>query len=141
LINGQWMNVVSTWSGVSGPGFWCSNPNSVFHESILLTELGEHPVFRRNPSAMFSSNITFAARNEILAKGLPALSPAAGKTAIFAENRAFNMNTVFKPDNGAWGRDDSHMYKKRWLHNDMENMAFFYTHKLFEKLVKLGEIE
>ena len=143
LINGQWMNVVSTWSGVSGPGFWCSNPNSAFHESILLTELGEHPVFRRNPSAMFSSNLTFAARNEILAKGLPALSPAAGKTAIpyLTSSKNFNMNTAFKPDNGAWGRGDNHMYKKRWLHSDMEDMAFFYTHKLFEKLVKLGEIE
>jgi hypothetical protein len=26
-------------------------------------------------------------------------------------------------------------------HNDMQNMAFFYTHKLFKKLVELGELE
>jgi len=89
---------------------------------------------------MFSSSITPEDRNEILAKGLPALSPAAGKTAIFAENRAFNMNSAFKPDADAWGRSGE-PYQKRWLHNDMENMAFFYTHKLFEKLVELGEMK
>ena len=93
-----------------------------------------------NPSAMFSSNITFAARNEILAKGLPALSPAAGKVLTGVPERNFNMNTTFMPDNGAWGRSGE-PYQKRWLHNDMQNMAFFYTHKLFKELVELGEMK
>ena len=50
------------------------------------------------------------------------------------------MNTVFKPDNGAWGRSGD-PYDDRWLHSDMESMAFFYTHKLFKKLVELGEMK
>jgi hypothetical protein len=48
------------------------------------------------------------------------------------------MNVDGKPDGGAWGRDDSGTYKKRWLHSDMRNMAFFYTHLLFGKLVDEG---
>jgi len=109
-----------------------------FHEAILLPELGEHPVFRRSPPAMFSSSITFAARNEIIVKGIPALSPAAGKVAIFAENRTFKMNTTFKPDDNTWP-NRGYPYYQRWLHNDIQNMAFSYTYKLFEEMVELGE--
>jgi len=137
--------VTSTWSGVSGPGMMSTqngtpNPPPSQTEYTLFSELGEHPVFLRSPSEMFSSNITSAARNELLAKGIPALSPAAGKTAVFDENRAFNMNTAFKPENGAWGRNHED-YEKRWLHSDMKDMAFFYTHNLFDKLVKEGSLE
>ena len=60
--------------------------------------------------------------------------------AIFAENRAFNMNTTFKPDSGAWRRSGD-PNDDRWLHNDMQNMAFLYTHKLFAELVELGEMK
>ncbi len=99
------------------------------------------PVFRPVPSAMFSSAIGIAARDEILAKGIPALSPAAGKTSMAPDTLAsFNMNTAFKPDNGSWPNRE-YPYFRRWLHNDMQNMAFFYTNKLFKKLVKEGCLE
>ena len=112
-------------------------PDAAAANAAPPSQLRDIPVFRSSPTAMFSSNITFADRNEILAKGIPALSPAAGKTSMAPSVIVnFNMNTTFKPDNGAWGRDDSDMYKKRWRHNDMQNMAFFYTHKLFKKLVE-----
>ena len=104
-------------------------------------QIRDIPVFRAMPSVMFSSNISGTERNEIIAKGIPALSPAAGKMALppLTSSRNFNMNAAFKPENGAWGRNDSHMYKKRWLHSDMESMAFFYTHKMFKTLADLGE--
>lgn len=117
-------------------------PDAAAAKAAPPEQLRDIPVFRTVPSAMFSSAIDIAARNEILAKGIPALSPAAGKTAIAPDNIVnFNMNAAFKPDNGAWGRDDSHMHKKRWLHNDMQNMAYFYTHKLFKTLVEEGGLE
>ena len=50
------------------------------------------------------------------------------------------MNTTFKPDGNAWP-NRGNPYYQRWLHSDMQNMAFFYTHKLFEELVELGEVK
>jgi len=47
------------------------------------------------------------------------------------------MNTDFKPEGGLWGRNHKD-YGKRWLHSDMKDMAYFYTHKLYKELVELG---
>jgi hypothetical protein len=52
----------------------------------------------------------------------------------------FDMNIVFKPDGSTRPRNTG-MCLGRWLRNDMQNMAFFYTHKLFAKLVKEGGLE
>jgi len=88
---------------------------------------------------MFTNSIPAALRNELLAKGIPALSPAAGKTFLspLTSSRNFNMNTDFKPEGGLWGRNHKD-YGKRWLHSDMKDMAYFYTHKLYKELVELG---
>ena len=99
----------------------------------------EAPVFRKNPPGMFTNSIPAALRNELLAKGIPALSPAAGKTEMdsLGDNN-FNMNTDFRPEGGAWGRNHED-YETRWLHSDMKDMAYFYTHRLFDKLVEMIE--
>jgi hypothetical protein len=133
--------VTSTWSGLAGPGFMISHsgafpPPAVQTESVLLAELDEHPVFRRNPSSMFTNTIPAAVRNEILAKGIPAISHSAGIVACgfppgTIGTRNLDMNIDFKPAGGALGRIHED-YGKRWLHNDMKDMAFFYTHLLFE---------
>ncbi len=123
--------VTSTWTSIVGPGFMSThngapNPPDAQTEYTLLSELGEHPVFLRSSPAMFSNTISADDRNAILAKGIPALSPAAGKTAIpsLTSSKNFNMNTAFKPDSGAWGRTGGD-YGVRWLHSDMKDMAFF----------------
>lgn len=142
--------VTSSWSGVVGPGLMSSQngaypPPSVQTEYTLFSELGEHPVFLRSPSAMFSSNITSAARSEMLSKGIPALSGAMGRTMVDslpnADQRNFDMDTTFKSDDGAgWPRIGGD-YNGRWLHSDMKDVAYFYTHELFEKLVEEGDSE
>jgi hypothetical protein len=78
--------------------------------------------------------------HQIIASAIPALSGATGRTAIFDEYHAFDMNTNYKPEGGAWGRDD-YPYFRRWLHNDIWNMAYLYTHRLFAKLVELGGLQ
>ena len=139
--------VTSSWSGAIGPGMMSThngtpNPPAEQTEYTLYPELGNHPVFRRSPAAMFSSNITFAIRNEMLAKGIPALSAATGKTSIAPDTVAnFNMNTAFKPENGAWPRDNNHVYKQRWLHSDAKDLAYLYVSRLFDRLVQEGELK
>ena len=92
---------------------------------------------------MFTNSIPAALRNELLAKGIPALSPAAGKTFLspLTSSRNFNMNTDFKPEGGTWPRDNNHLYKQRWLHSDLKNLAYFYVHKLFDQLVQEGGVQ
>jgi hypothetical protein len=93
------------------------------------------------PSSMNTSNMTAAVLNEHLAKGVPALSPATGRTSIVPDDvENFDMNTSGKPDGGAWGRSGVPYYQ-RWLHNDMREMAYFYTHVFFKKLVEEGELK
>jgi len=103
----------------------------------------EAPVFLKNPPGMFTNSIPAALRNELLAKGIPALSPAAGKTFLspLTSSRNFNMNTDFKPEGGTWPRDNNHLYKQRWLHSDLKNLAYFYVHKLFDQLVQEGGVQ
>ncbi|MDX9793749.1 MAG: hypothetical protein WCU90_10460 [Kiritimatiellia bacterium] len=60
------------------------------------------PVVRPVPSAMFSSAIDIVARDEILAKGIPALSPADERTSMAPDTLAnFNMNTAFRGVSGS----------------------------------------
>jgi len=92
-------------------------------------------VFNPSPTAMFSSNITFQTRNELLAKGIPALAPAAGCAGIFVQNRSLmeqDLNEGSYKPNG-WGRSGNR-YEDRWLHGDMKDMAYFYVYPLFYKL-------
>ena len=139
--------VTSSWSGVDGPGFKITHngaypPPEVQTESVLLAELDAHPVFRRTPYSLFTNTIPAAVLNEILAKGIPALSPSAGNTMVPGLNSAMNidMNIDFKPNGGVWGRLHED-YGKRWLHNDLKDMAYYYTHLLFEGLVKTGGLQ
>lgn len=62
----------------------------------------ESPVFRKNPPEMFTDSIPATLRNELLAKGIPAFSLAAGKTVVVKLLRKLNMNVVFKPHNRIW---------------------------------------
>ena len=88
---------------------------------------------------MFSSNITVQVQNNIMARGVPALSYAAGLNAINIPGfYNYNMDeTVHKPN--GWGRSGG-TYGTRWLHSDLKNMAYLYTFELFNELVSQGDL-
>ncbi len=90
---------------------------------------------------MFSSNITAQVQNEILAQGVPALSPAAGLNKIpsLPPRRNYNMDENDHKPNG-WGRS-GRPYFSRWLHSDLKNIACFYVYKLFDEIVTMGELK
>jgi len=94
------------------------------------------------PPEMLRPAIPSSTRNQIIASAIPALSGAAGRTLIPDLTSAMNidMDTDFKPDGGVWGRGGE-PYDTRWLHNDIRNMAYLYTYKLFDRLVVLGGLE
>jgi hypothetical protein len=141
--------VVSRWSGLSGQGFSCFNsPNDpvAFKETMLFTELDGHPIFRRSPASMFASNITTVVRDELLARGIPALSGPTGEQIIsirngsggLLPNRNTDMNVVARPN--GWGRDDDD-FGDDWMHGDLKDMAFFYNHELFEDVTTKGDLK
>ena len=101
----------------------------------------ESPVFRKTPPEMFTESIPATLRNELLAKGIPALSPAAGKAIVAPDTMAnFNMNLAFKPQGVVWPSRGA-PYERRWLHSDMKNMAYFYTWLLYKKMVYEGGLD
>ena len=122
------------------------NPPPGQTEYTLYSELGEHPVFRHTPVTMFSNNIMFTVHNELLARGIPALSWPTGRRTISAisVNENFNMDASFvngihcRPND--WGRNDED-YGKQWLHGDLKDMAFFYNFRIFENIVKTGGLK
>lgn len=90
---------------------------------------------------MFLSNITNPDLNEILAKGIPALSPAAGLTNLSTTLSNLDMNSKAEDNRpNGWGRNGD-PYLTRWLHSDLKNMAYFYTYKLFNQLVSQGDLQ
>lgn len=108
--------------------------------AATTNQLINNPVFNPYPSDNLQSNITDKAVNDMLAMGVPALSPAAGLTnAIPLIGRNNNVDTPEIKENG-WPRNHED-YHQRWLHSDLKNMAFLYTYKVFEKITTEGELK
>ena len=80
-----------------------------------------------------------------LAKCVPAVSSPVGGTALWNDNdKAVNMNLdsdrggVLRPN--GWGRP-AVKNQTPWQHSDMKDMAFFYVYKLYEQLVRKGNLK
>ena len=100
------------------------------------------PIFEHDPSGMFSSSIPKALQNHILAKGIPALSQPVGRTEMskfsrYDGTRNFDMNEM-KPE--GWCRKHD-KYGMQWLHSDIQNAGYFYTHEVFESFVENGDLK
>ena len=122
-------------TGWAGWGFETNMAASVAN-SLSETQLRDSPVFRHSPAAMFTNHISQASQNAILVKGIPALSRPMGIVPCGNTNplRNVNMNTL--KQNG-WCRVDS-AYSDNWLHSDIQNTAYYFTHQLFDVLVNTG---
>ena len=70
-----------------------------------------------------------ATLDEHLAKGIPALSQAAGRVAVGLGN---DINMAYFRTNG-WGRTSGTL-SNRWLHSDLKDMAYFYVENLFSDI-------
>ena len=102
---------------------YTSNEANQLPISTLQTE----PVFYLNPSGMNSAVISQNLQNELLAKGIPALSPPCGAGSVNGIAGDYDMTT--QKMNG-WGRDGN-----QWLHSDVKNMAYYYVYKIFDDLL------
>lgn len=106
-----------------------ANETLTNNPSLLMTE----PVFRPRPEELFLY-MSASKRDEILAKGIPALTRAAGVDVcdkVSADGLGnINLNEEKMKPNGTTRTENA------WHHNDMKALAYFYTYKLYESLVK-----
>jgi hypothetical protein len=110
---------------------------------LSTNELIESPVFRHHPDWYNEDNLTINEVNQMLALGLPAMSSSAGQSYInpIQQNGGgnFNMSTLKDSANG-WPRNEQ-PYLQRWLHSDCKDVAYLYTHSLFEELTAKGGLK
>ena len=93
-------------------------------------------VFARNAPAMFNLSATQEAQWETLAKYIPAVSSAMGKTLV-SVNQIDNHNLEGTGYRNGWGRpavEDS----LPWLHSDIKNMAYRFISRLYNDITTNG---
>ena len=146
-----WYGVNSvTFSGTRIEGGWGVNANymanplayvplSGFNASYFTNctreDLITHPLFTSfNDDRMMSTNalnvVDYQLRAKMLGDAIPAESFAAGANAVgvFGDAGNYNMDSI-RNDRWPSNRDG-------WFHSDLKNVAFWYTYKLFQKIVK-----
>jgi len=112
--------------------------------------LRQDPVFTHAPNTMYYGiGITPTVRNQILANGIPALSQPVGMTILQTEqNLDMNANpNTFRPnqwpDNGYRIKDvngnDTNDF--RWLHSELQYVAYYFSFKLFDQFVTTGDLK
>ena len=123
---------------------------------ITDAQLRVHPFFRpfdlrwlHVPSISPTSPLLEAprVRYDLLARGLPALSPAAGAIAFpFLGGRGtvtnYDLESQGRPWSGNWPTEghQSPLTQGRWLHSDFKNVALPYAYPLFLTMINRGEL-
>ena len=100
--------------------------------------------------ALFATNTVFAVSPESmtnpanprlvidahLAQGIPAMSPPTGRIDLSDFGiLSFDMNAMKHPN---WPRSVNHAQGAGFLHSDIKNVAYFFTHAVFDKIVEVG---
>jgi hypothetical protein len=124
----------TSWAGWGQDGGY---PDYVAANAASDATLQSNPVFRHEPNSMFSSTIPPETINEIIAKGDPALSFAAGLNLIKGADN-FNENGIERTN--GWGRSGE-PYHNRWLHSDIKNMAYPFIYDVFDTIVSRGDLK
>ncbi|MFA7256541.1 MAG: choice-of-anchor Q domain-containing protein, partial [Kiritimatiellales bacterium] len=108
---------------------------------LSTNELKNSPVFRHSPDwYIHVDNLTTDAVNEMLAMGLPAMSPSAGQVSVVSIQNNGGGNFDISTLKNGWPRNHE-TYLARWLHSDCRDVAYLYTYRLFDELVTEGVLK
>ena len=103
-------------------------------------------VFVCTPKSILDPKIDRAGCDEHLAMGIPALTPAAGTVPMsnmLEKGQNIDLNLVEDSEKGIPrpnGWPERGTYSGRWLHSDVKDVPYFYTYKLFEKIIEKGNL-
>lgn len=109
-----------------------SEVNAVTDYSVFQT----NTVFNVYPASMTNMVNPRLVIDAHLAQGIPALSPPTGRTDLTSFGvPSFDMNTMKAPN---WPRTVDHPQGDGFLHSDIKNVAYFFNHAVFAKIVEIG---
>ena len=95
-------------------------------------------VFNPYPVSITNAVATRLETDFHLAQGIPALSPPTGRTDLSDVNvTSFDINTPQFMAN-TWPRPNDGQLGGRFLHSDIKNVAYFFVHPVFRKIVEVG---
>ena len=115
-----------------------SKANKVSDISVFKT----NTVFNINPISMNNSSIHRLLIDAHLAQGIPALSPPTGITDLSqARIKSIDMNAPSMIPNGFTFNGRISDYAGCVLHSDIKDVAYFFTHRIFEEIVKEGNLK
>ncbi len=110
--------------------------NAITDLSVFAT----NTVFNAFPASMTNSVNPRLVIDAHLTMGIPALSPPTGRTDLSSVGvPSFDMNSEeFMPN--AWPRTMEKFadLANRHLHSDVKDVAYFYVHPVFSKIVEVG---
>jgi pimeloyl-ACP methyl ester carboxylesterase len=111
-----------------------ADANAVTDISVFAT----NTVFNPYPVSITNAVATRLETDFHLAQGIPALSPPTGRTDLSDVNvMSFDINTPqFMVNN--WPRPNDGQLGGRFLHSDIKNVAYFFVHPVFKKIVEVG---
>ena len=115
-------------------------PTGVDAENATVEQLRTRPVFSTREAPFLSSASQYLKQDyfTLLALHMPALTPSMGRPDKDLLLGALKKNCIdMKSDEiHSWGRKHF-LYEYRWLHSDIKNMAYFYTHSVFSHLAEI----
>jgi pimeloyl-ACP methyl ester carboxylesterase len=131
------------WSGwgfrenMLGVKKWSAQEANAIADAMVFST---NTVFNPYPASITNAVATRLETDSHLTQGIPALSPPTGRTKFRDELlQSFDMDG-YRSDNWPTGNRDPEL-QHRWLHSDTKNVAFFFTHRLFEKIAEVGGLK
>jgi hypothetical protein len=107
---------------------------------------GPHTALYDNDPAAASAHAgNYLNRAEILARMIPALTQAAGKTSIKmfnppgGQSKNIDMQASFQT---GWPRErvEDNRLQYDWFHSDLIDVAYIYTNRLYRRFVEIGKL-
>ena len=152
-------NAGTSWMGwgLSNEGFWEDGELPMYDDTIGLgalygiparlspytaqqaadatsDQLMADPVFRHNPeSKLVAPNLTRSELNELLAKGVPALSGPVGSRSTSAAPQSRNENLNGRTGGASWPRVGSDRWSG-WRHSDIKDVALPFVFGVFSDI-------
>jgi pimeloyl-ACP methyl ester carboxylesterase len=129
------------WSGwgfkenILGVKKWSAQEANAIADAMVFST---NMVFNPFPASITNAVATRLETDSHLTQGIPALSPPTGNTDLTASGIAsFNMNSTRFMAN-TWPRSIDGNLGGRFLHSDIKNVAYFFVHPVFKKIVEVG---
>lgn len=127
-------------TGMFGGRVWSAEDAAAVVDTAIFKT---NTVFALSPSSITNAANPRLVIDAHLTQGIPALSPPTGRTDLNDYGiPSFDMNTFeFMGDDWPRTTNEAGELGGRFLHSDIKNVAFFFNHMVFKKIVEIGGLK